>query len=100
MFSGAEAFNQPLNFDTSSVTSMSYMFYGASAFNQTLEWDTSSATSATSMDGMFSGAVSTAASLVSHPSPAPGTAPALLAPPPPHYDDVYDDIPEGVADAY
>ena len=38
------AFNQPLSFDTSSVTDMSYMFYVASAFNQPLSFDTSSVT--------------------------------------------------------
>ena len=42
MFVNAGAFNQPLSFDTSSVTSMAYMFYGASAFNQPLSFDTSS----------------------------------------------------------
>ena len=31
MFSRASAFNQPLSFDTSSVTDMSYMFYVRSA---------------------------------------------------------------------
>ena len=41
---GAFAFNQPLSFDTSSVTDMSYMFYYASAFNQPLSFDTSSVT--------------------------------------------------------
>ena len=37
-------FDQPLSFDTSSVTNMGYMFYGASAFNQSLSFDTSSVT--------------------------------------------------------
>ncbi|KAL1525995.1 hypothetical protein AB1Y20_020819 [Prymnesium parvum] len=44
MFSGASSFNQPLNWDTSSVTDMDYMFYEASSFNQPLNWDTSSVT--------------------------------------------------------
>ena len=38
------AFNQPLSFDTSSVTSMSHMFMSADAFNQPLSFDTSSVT--------------------------------------------------------
>ena len=38
----ATAFNQPLSFDTSSVTSMGAMFRSASAFNQPLSFDTSS----------------------------------------------------------
>ena len=45
MFLYAGAFNQPLSFDTSGVTSMAYMFYGASAFDQPLSFDTSSVTS-------------------------------------------------------
>ena len=45
MFLYAGAFNQPLSFDTSGVTSMAYMFYGASAFNQPLSFDTSGVTS-------------------------------------------------------
>merc|ERR1712025_967904 len=46
MFSGASAFNRPLDsWDVSSVTDMQYMFYGASAFNQPLaSWDVSSVT--------------------------------------------------------
>eukprot|EP00327_Prymnesium_parvum_P020554 CAMPEP_0113291934 /NCGR_PEP_ID=MMETSP0008_2-20120614/34342_1 /TAXON_ID=97485 /ORGANISM="Prymnesium parvum" /LENGTH=216 /DNA_ID=CAMNT_0000143937 /DNA_START=280 /DNA_END=927 /DNA_ORIENTATION=- /assembly_acc=CAM_ASM_000153 len=51
MFDGATSFNQPLSFDTSSVTDMSYMFYGARSFNQPLRFDTSSVTY---MDGIFS----------------------------------------------
>merc|ERR1711935_930132 len=47
---GASAFNQPLSFDTSSVTDMSGMFVEASAFNQPLSFDTSSVTD---MSGMF-----------------------------------------------
>ena len=42
MFYSASAFDQPLSFDTSSVTNMIYMFEGASAFNQPLSFDTSS----------------------------------------------------------
>ena len=80
MFSGAEAFNQPLNswntqnvismesmfantktfnqpldaWDTSNVTKMSHMFYGAEAFNQPLNsWDVSNVTD---MSYMFYGA--------------------------------------------
>ena len=41
---GASAFNQPLSFDTSSVTSMTAMFFNAEAFNQPLSFDTSSIT--------------------------------------------------------
>jgi len=36
MFQGATAFNQPINFDCSSVNSLSYMFSGASSFNSAL----------------------------------------------------------------
>ena len=50
---GASAFNQPLSFDTSSVTNMGLMFYGASVFNQPLSFDTSSVTN---MRSMFYGA--------------------------------------------
>ena len=46
---GASAFNQPLSFDTSSVSNMGLMFYGASAFNQPLSFDTSSVTDMQSM---------------------------------------------------
>ena len=41
--------NQPLNFDTSSVTSMYQMFYGAAVFNQPLSFNTSSVTSMSAM---------------------------------------------------
>jgi surface protein len=44
MFYFATAFNQPLSFDTSSVTDMQFMFYFATAFNQPLGLDTSSVT--------------------------------------------------------
>ena len=45
MFEEASAFNQPLNWDTSSVTIMGEMFRKAGAFNQPLNnWDTSSVT--------------------------------------------------------
>ena len=44
MFFRASAFNQPLSFNTSSVTRMDYMFIYASAFNQPLSVDTSSVT--------------------------------------------------------
>merc|ERR1711935_1223353 len=58
-FYGASALNQPLSFDTSSVTDMHWMFCGmfgeASAFNQPLSFDT---TSVTDMDGMFQSASS------------------------------------------
>merc|ERR1711935_841449 len=50
MFYQASAFNQPLSFDTSSVTATSYMFYYATVFNQPLSFDTSSVTD---MNGMF-----------------------------------------------
>ena len=49
MFYGTSAFNQPLSFDTPSVTNMYGMFYLASAFNQTLSFDTSSVTNMNSM---------------------------------------------------
>merc|ERR1711935_575891 len=53
MFHGARAFNQPLSFDTSSVIyTMGYMFYNALAFNQPLSFDTSSVTVVV---GMFGG---------------------------------------------
>eukprot|EP00964_Phaeocystis_antarctica_P076161 scaffold47076_cov55-Phaeocystis_antarctica.AAC.1 len=44
IFLNAAVFNQPLNFDTSSVTNMAYMFNGASAFDQPLSFDTPSVT--------------------------------------------------------
>ena len=44
MFQGASAFNQPLSFDTSSVTDMSQMFQGATAYDQPLSFDTSQVT--------------------------------------------------------
>merc|ERR1712194_718553 len=53
MFSDAQAFNQPLSFDTSKVTTMRHMFYasfGGSVFNQPLSFDTSSVPD---MFGMF-----------------------------------------------
>merc|ERR1719272_1883215 len=49
MFMSADAFNQPLSFDTSSVTSMSYMFAYMDAFNQPLSFDTSSVTDISEM---------------------------------------------------
>ena len=55
MFSGATAFNQPLNWNTANVTSMDYMFSGATAFNQPLNWNTANVTN---MPGMFQGATS------------------------------------------
>ena len=42
-------FNQPLSFDTSSVTDMSYMFSSASVFNQPLNINTSSVTTMRNM---------------------------------------------------
>merc|ERR1711935_84317 len=53
MFANAEAFNQPLSFDTSKVTTMSWMVASARAFNQPLSFDTSKVTT---MWGMFGGA--------------------------------------------
>jgi len=51
MFLRAHAFNQPLNFlSTSRVTSMKSMFHSASAFNQPLSFDISSVTD---MDAIF-----------------------------------------------
>ena len=44
MFQSESVFNQPLSFDTSSVTTMQYMFYNAGAFNQPLSFDTSGVT--------------------------------------------------------
>jgi surface protein len=55
MFEGATSFNQPIQWDTSSVTTMAAMFYGATSFNQPLQWDTSSVTD---MSAMFEGAMS------------------------------------------
>ena len=45
----ASAFDQPLNFDTSKVTTMYQMFNNARAFNQPLSFDTSSVTDMSSM---------------------------------------------------
>merc|ERR1719272_33174 len=42
MFGWATAFNQPLSFDTSSVTTMEGMLYNTAAFNKPLSFDTSS----------------------------------------------------------
>ena len=47
MFGEATAFNQPLNFNTSSVTSMYWMFCRATAFNQAVLFDTSIVTDMT-----------------------------------------------------
>ena len=58
MFYSAAAFNQPLNFDTSSVNNMQYMFLNARAFNQPLSFDTSSVTT---MSHMFHAATSLSA---------------------------------------
>jgi hypothetical protein len=55
MFGTATSFNQPLHWDTSSVTIMAGMFHKATSFNQTLKWDTSFVTS---MAGMFESATS------------------------------------------
>ena len=53
LFSNKKTFNQPLNWDVSSVTDMSFMFAGASAFNQPLNWNVSSVNN---MSYMFIGA--------------------------------------------
>lgn len=55
MFSGASAFNQPIdNWDVSNVSNMTGMFRNASSFNQGLSsWDVSSVGT---MDSMFEGA--------------------------------------------
>ncbi len=53
MFLWADRFNQPINFDTSNVTNMSYMFFGASKFNQSLNFNTSNVTN---MSYMFNNA--------------------------------------------
>ena len=66
---GASAFNQPLSFDTSSVTDMGGVFYGASAFNQPLSLDTSSVTN---MFAMF------------YVRSSPRPAPSLQSSPPLH----------------
>jgi len=50
MFARTSAFNQPLNFDTSSVTNMGSMFHSATSFNQALDWNTSNVER---MDNMF-----------------------------------------------
>ena len=64
----ASAFNQPLSFDTSSVTNMQYMFQYARAFNQRLSFDTSSVTS---MRRMFYVRPARAPSLAPHRMPSP-----------------------------
>merc|ERR1740117_2813479 len=61
MFKSASAFNQPLSFDTSSVTSMLDTFKEASAFNQPLSFDTSSVTN---MHDMFGGTALSDANMV------------------------------------
>jgi len=38
MFFNCTSFNQPLHFDTSSVTNMNYMFSGCTSFNQPLHF--------------------------------------------------------------
>jgi len=48
MFSVAKAFNQPVSFNTSSVTNMEFMFY-FTAFNQPLSFDTSKVTAMAAM---------------------------------------------------
>jgi len=53
MFYRAIAFNQPLSFDTSKVTTMVGMFYDATVFNQPLSFDTSKVAY---MHTMFGGA--------------------------------------------
>merc|ERR1712106_800106 len=50
MFYKAEAFNQPLSFDSSRVTDMRSMLREAKAFNQPLSFDTSRVTT---MEEMF-----------------------------------------------
>jgi len=52
MLQSATSFNQPLGWDTSSVTKMSRLLQGAWAFNQPLHWDTSAVTD---MSHMFNG---------------------------------------------
>ncbi|KAL1495723.1 hypothetical protein AB1Y20_016590 [Prymnesium parvum] len=47
MFAVASSFDQPLNWNTSSVKTMDSMFNQALIFNQPLNWDTSSVTSMT-----------------------------------------------------
>ena len=49
-FNNAEAFNQMLAWDTSSVTTIKSTFRNAKAFNSQLDWDTSSVTT---MDSTF-----------------------------------------------
>ncbi|WP_218743514.1 BspA family leucine-rich repeat surface protein, partial [Mycoplasmopsis anatis] len=48
-------FNQPLNFDTSNVTDMSYMFSNCQNFNQPLNFNTSKVKE---MTDMFAGCIS------------------------------------------
>ena len=55
MFSGATAFNQPLNWNTANVTNMPGMFQGATSFNQPLNWNTQNVTN---MESVFSSATS------------------------------------------
>ncbi len=50
MFFESRAFNQPLNWNVSSVTDMSFMFAHTDAFNRPLDWDVSHVTN---MDSMF-----------------------------------------------
>merc|ERR1719345_311324 len=51
MFGRASAFNQPLSLDTSSVTTMEGMLYNTAAFNKPLSFDTSSVTTMVDMFG-------------------------------------------------
>ena len=56
MFNNASNFNQPLNWNTQNVTNMSTMFSGATSFNQPIgNWDTQNVTD---MSYMFLGATS------------------------------------------
>ena len=61
MFNGAASFDQPLDWNTSSVTNMAAMFRGADSFNGNItKWDTSSVTNMVAMfsnAGSFNGSI-------------------------------------------
>ena len=82
MFYSASVFNQPLSFDTSSVTNMKGMFSYARAFNQLLSLDTSSVTDMGYMFSVRFARALTPASLRLHPAMKRATCAAAASRPP------------------